>query len=198
MQETLARSARRERRADVTRERLYQAALDEFRRVGFDRANVASIARAAGVSRPSFYFHFPTKEHVLLELQWHLAVPVVERVRGCDSLRAALFEFVDGLVAAEAIVEDPEVYRDMLRIYVRRPEWLPLEDDQLPMVMEVRRWFDEGQRSGELRDGLTAEQGSRLFLTGVFGLMIGTAETGESRRDDLRKLVTLFLDGGGS
>jgi len=198
MRGSLATSARRERRAEVTRERLYRAALDEFRRVGFDRANVASIARAAGVSRPSFYFHFPTKEHVLLELQWHLAVPVVERLLGCDSLHAALSEFVEGLIAAEASVEDPEVYRDMLRIYVRRPEWLPLEDDQLPMVTEVRRWFEEGQRSGELRDGLSAEQGSRLFLTGVFGVLIGSAESGESRRDDLRKLVSLFLDGDGS
>ena len=65
------RAGARERRRRRTRTRLYEEALAEFARVGFDRASVADIARAAGVSRPAFYFHFPTKEHVLLELQWH-------------------------------------------------------------------------------------------------------------------------------
>ena len=59
------RSGVRERQRAATRERLFAAALAEFRRNGFERANVAEIARAAGVSRPSFYAHFPTLDHVL-------------------------------------------------------------------------------------------------------------------------------------
>ena len=46
--------------------------MTEFRRVGVERASIGRIAETAGVSRPSFYFHFPTKDHVLLELQWTL------------------------------------------------------------------------------------------------------------------------------
>jgi AcrR family transcriptional regulator len=38
-----------------------------FRRDGVVAARTEDIAKAAGVSRGSFYFHFPTKEHVLLE-----------------------------------------------------------------------------------------------------------------------------------
>ena len=63
------RPSAREIQRQRTRARLFEAALAEFARTGFDRASVAEIARAADVSRPSFYFHFPTKEHVLLELQ---------------------------------------------------------------------------------------------------------------------------------
>ena len=61
---------RRQLQVGSTRTLLFEAAIAEFRRAGFSRASVARIAREAGVSRPSFYFHFPTKEHVLLELQW--------------------------------------------------------------------------------------------------------------------------------
>jgi AcrR family transcriptional regulator len=50
-----------------TRRRIYEAALAVFRRDGVDACRMDDIATAAGVSRGAFYFHFPTKEHVLLE-----------------------------------------------------------------------------------------------------------------------------------
>ena len=74
-----ARVGMRERQRAATRERLYEAALEEFRNKGFERANVSEIARAAGVSRPSFYAHFPTLDHVLFELGWRLALQSVVR-----------------------------------------------------------------------------------------------------------------------
>jgi AcrR family transcriptional regulator len=61
---------RRQRQTEATRSRLFERALEEFRRVGFTRASVSRIAREAGGSRPTLYPHFPTKEQVLLELEW--------------------------------------------------------------------------------------------------------------------------------
>src|SRR5690606_28590429 len=57
----------REQQREDTRRRLYESALAIFRRDGVMASRTEDIARAAGVSRGSFYFHFPTKEHVLLE-----------------------------------------------------------------------------------------------------------------------------------
>ena len=57
----------REQQREETRRRLYESALAIFRRDGVVAARTEDIAKAAGVSRGSFYFHFPTKEHVLLE-----------------------------------------------------------------------------------------------------------------------------------
>src|SRR5262245_14170328 len=57
----------REQQREETRRRLYASALAIFRRDGVVAARTEDIAKAAGVSRGSFYFHFPTKEHVLLE-----------------------------------------------------------------------------------------------------------------------------------
>src|SRR6202046_4027153 len=54
-----------------TRQRVYAAALAEFKRTGMAAADVGDIAAAAGVARGTFYFHFPTKEHVLAELERH-------------------------------------------------------------------------------------------------------------------------------
>ena len=61
-------STRREQQRLETRERLYEAALEIFRRDGVTESSIEDIVRVAGVSRGTFYFHFPTKEAVLEEL----------------------------------------------------------------------------------------------------------------------------------
>src|SRR5271170_1853245 len=61
----------REVQRQQTRQRVYAAALAEFKRTGMAAADVGDIATAAGVARGTFYFHFPTKEHVLAELERH-------------------------------------------------------------------------------------------------------------------------------
>jgi AcrR family transcriptional regulator len=196
MEYPISRPTRRERKRDLTRARLYEAALDEFRRAGFDRSSVSRIARDAGVSRASFYFHFPTKEHVLIELQGSLERRTAERIAGCESLRAALQQLVEGVIEAEESVEDAELYRDMLKIYVRMPDGLPLEDLASPVLDELRSQFVAGAANRELRAGLEPEQATHLCLTSVFGFLIGTAEPSATRRADLEALVSLYLEDG--
>ena len=101
--------SRRERASDATRALLFEAALDEFRRVGFDRASVSRIARDAGLSRPTFYSHFPTKEHVLRELGYSLELAIAERLKRCRSLREAFSALADALLDAEASVRSAEL-----------------------------------------------------------------------------------------
>src|SRR5256885_9132604 len=61
-------SARETRRLQ-TRQRILGAAIAEFKRSGMVGADVSAIVAAAGVAHGTFFFHFPTKEHVLLELE---------------------------------------------------------------------------------------------------------------------------------
>src|SRR5206468_12098703 len=115
------RPSAREIQRQRTRARLFAAALAEFARAGFDNASVAEIARAADVSRPSFYFHFPTKEHVLLELQWRKELDLVERLQGSHTLRELLAALPDAIADVYASIEGPGVARDMVMIYARLP-----------------------------------------------------------------------------
>src|SRR5437899_13000643 len=63
------RLSAREAKRLQTRERLMGAAIAEFARAGIADADVSAIVAAAGVAHGTFFFHFPTKEHVLLELE---------------------------------------------------------------------------------------------------------------------------------
>jgi AcrR family transcriptional regulator len=55
----------RSRKRDETHQRIYEAAMRLFDEHGFDHVSVAQIAAAAGVSVPTFYAHYPSKEHVV-------------------------------------------------------------------------------------------------------------------------------------
>src|SRR4051812_30674857 len=59
----------REAKRLQTRERLFGAAIAEFKLAGMAEADVGAIVAAAGVAHGTFFFHFPTKEHVLLEME---------------------------------------------------------------------------------------------------------------------------------
>src|SRR5690349_24597729 len=81
----------------ATRERVFEAALAEIARSGLASATVGAIAAAARVARGTFYFHFPTKEHVLAELERREELRIVadlERRRGSEGDLPALLTAV--------------------------------------------------------------------------------------------------------
>jgi len=187
------RSGVRERQRAATRERLFSAALAEFRRNGFERANVAEIARAAGVSRPSFYAHFPTLDHVLFELAWRLTLRAARALAGATGLREALDRLADALIDAERSVGDAALFREMISIFVRRPGAPEFDAAEIPVLVEVVRRFERARDAGELRAGMTPEQAARLCLSGVFGYLLGVDATPAERRTDLRALFSLYV-----
>ncbi|SDP25042.1 transcriptional regulator, TetR family [Klenkia soli] len=82
----------RAQKRDATRRRLSDAAFALFDERGYEVVSVGDIAHAAGVSVPTFYAYFRTKEHVVLpeqDLGWihdHFAdqpteLDLTERIR---------------------------------------------------------------------------------------------------------------------
>src|ERR1700704_3783645 len=88
----------REAKRLQTRERLMGAAISEFKRSGIAEADVGAIVTAAGVAHGTFFFHFPTKEHVLLDLECReearMAGDFAHFLEGKHDLVAALTEVV--------------------------------------------------------------------------------------------------------
>lgn len=61
-------SAGRSRRWGATHQRIYAAAMGLFAAQGFERVNIGQLAAGAGVSVPTFYAHYPSKEHLVMRL----------------------------------------------------------------------------------------------------------------------------------
>ena len=95
----------REAKRLQTRERLLGAAIAEFKRAGMAEADVGTIVAAAGVAHGTFFFHFPTKEHVLLEMEHReeerMAGQFSRFVNGPHDLAGAYAETVRLVLALE-------------------------------------------------------------------------------------------------
>jgi AcrR family transcriptional regulator len=55
-----------------TRERVLDVALDLFTERGFDRTSLREIAERLGVTKAALYYHFASKEDILMELHMRL------------------------------------------------------------------------------------------------------------------------------
>lgn len=85
----------------ATRLKLVEAALDLFSTSGYEHATVDDIAREAGYSKGAYYFHFSTKDDILLDLlrQWtdergRLLAGAEEDVRTREALTETLAGFL--------------------------------------------------------------------------------------------------------
>lgn len=157
-----------------TRARVFDAALAEFARSGLAGADVAAIATAAGVARGTFYFHFPTKEHVLVELERAEEAKIVAtldtRSAAPDHLLSLLTLLVRQVLAAEERL-GPVVFKDMLSLHFSATR--PVEDElgEHPLAGFVIAAITDAQAAGRVsRDADPGELGM-IFLTGLFALL---------------------------
>lgn len=100
------RSALVQTRSRDTRRKLIRTALELWNERGYEGAfedtTAEEIARAAGVSKGTFYFHFAHKEDILLEMPWATAAIMLEEADQGLAQGAGTFELVDGLMSSLA------------------------------------------------------------------------------------------------
>jgi AcrR family transcriptional regulator len=104
-----------EQRRAERRERLLEAALDEFTTRGYHKTKIADLCAKAGVSTRNFYEKFPSKEALLLELHAHIntaamkrMLPVLESLEDADAL-TRITTLVDAFVTS--VTSDPRYPR---------------------------------------------------------------------------------------
>jgi AcrR family transcriptional regulator len=164
----------REAQRRQTRARVFDAAVAEFGRSGLAGADVAAIAAAAGVARGTFYFHFPTKEHVLVELERAEEAKIVAtldtRAARPDDLSSLLTLLVRQVLAAEERL-GPVVFKDMLGLHFSATR--PAEDQlgEHPLAGFVIAAIAEAQAAGRVSRDADPDELGVIFLTGLFALL---------------------------
>lgn len=51
----------------ITRHKIMQCAIELFKEKGYENTSVADICRAAGITKGTFYYHFPNKDEISFE-----------------------------------------------------------------------------------------------------------------------------------
>jgi AcrR family transcriptional regulator len=188
----------REAQRLATRARVFDAALTEIGRSGLAGADVAAIAAAAGVVRGTFYFHFPTKEHVLVELERAEEAKIVARLdtkaTEPGELIAMLRLLVREVLAAERRL-GPVVFRDMLGLHFSATR--PVEDEltEHPVAQYLINVFASAQAAGQVRRDADPGELGVIFLTGLFALLATGLGPSRARAALLDRYVTTIVQG---
>ena len=188
-----ARDARRLR----TRERILGAAIAEYKRFGMAGAEVSSIGAAAGVAHGTFYFHFPTKEHVLLELEAREEARIAQELSrlldGPHDLAAALTEVVRLVLGLEAKL-GRTLFRELLALHFSSSR--PRSDgwNDHPVIVLLVREIERARGKGQVHPEVEAFYSATFFLLGIYGV-ITTAKTVDARDSMLGELVVSAVRG---
>lgn len=168
-------SARETKRLQ-TRERLMGAAIAEFKRAGMAEADVGAIVTAAGVAHGTFFFHFPTKEHVLLALEQREEERIAKQLARATGperdIASTLNEAVRLVVGLERRL-GAVLFKDFLALHFSqtRPDD---ESRQHPVIVEVAQKIEHARERGEVDPGVNPMNSAVFFLLGLYALLTTT------------------------
>ena len=189
-------SAREARRLQ-TRQRILGAAIAEFKRSGMVGADVAAIVAAAGVAHGTFFFHFPSKEHVLLELERREEARIAEELarflKGAHHLVAALTEVVHLVTGLEQRL-GPLLFRELLALHFspsrpHKDEWT-----DHPVIVLLLGEIERARGDGAVHPEVDAFYSAMFFLLGIYGVLT-TTDNPDTRDTMLAKLVASAVRG---
>jgi AcrR family transcriptional regulator len=185
--------SQRERQRVTTRNRLFDLCIEEFRRVGVEKTRIRDVVERAGVVAGTFYFHFPTKNHVLLELGNRCIAKVADQLPGSPGEPPELEDLLHTLAEATTVVEeelgDPELLQAAVSSFQHPPADVPLASTRLQAALrdciaERVTSPDEGQ--------LSADELSIVILTAFFGALLLGPEDPRDRAAQLHRTLGFF------
>jgi TetR/AcrR family transcriptional repressor of uid operon len=180
-----------------TRQRVLDAAVAEFKRSGIAGADVGAIVAAAGVARGTFYFHFPTKEHVLLELERREEIRIADELshflESPHDLSSALAEVVRLVLSVEERLGGM-LFKDVLGLHFSSTR--PADDEWLehPVIVLVVKEIERARDSGEIPE-VNAFHSAVFFLLGLYALLTATHDAQPVRTAMLDNFVS-YVRGG--
>lgn len=152
------------------------AAIAEFKRSGLAAADVGAIVTAAGVAHGTFFFHFPTKEHVLLELERReeerIAKQLGRYVGSNRDLSSILEESVRLVVGLERRL-GAALFKDFLALHFSQTRPAD-ESNEHPVVVTVAKEIEQARERGQLDADVNAMNSAVFFLLGLYALLTTT------------------------
>jgi len=189
----------RERQRLETRRRVFDAAIAVFRRDGVHDCRIEDIAALAGVSRGTFYFHFPTKDAVLTELLADAEAAFVDTVQALpDDVGIGDVVSATATAMAASWSQDPQLFVEVGVVALRRTaDSLQSREAAYGIREELARRFVMANQRGELLDGVPPQALADLFLASFFAAAMGWTQTQPeiSLELALQGVGTIFLHG---
>jgi AcrR family transcriptional regulator len=162
----------RDKQREETRRRIYLAALDIFRRDGVAQCRIEDIAQKSEVSRGAFYFHFPTKDDVLMELLRESQKPIAAALMELPE-EAPLERVLDTLstTMAEFWMNDSKLLPEVASVALKMNPVM-MDREGIPVREELGKQFTAAAERGQLSDVLPPEVLADFYLSNALAAMM--------------------------
>jgi len=189
-------------RAGETRKRILDAAAKLFRESGYAAVSLRSIADAADMKAGSVYYHFKSKEEIVLEVldlgieRVHSAVDGVFSAR--DSFHS-VSSLIEGAITAhlKTLLEHTDYTSANVRIYGQVPENIRI--DALTVRRRYETLWDSILDYAAEKKALKESVNPRLFRLMLIGTLNATLEWFDPEKgsvDDLARSYSAILLNG--
>jgi AcrR family transcriptional regulator len=105
-----------EQMREATRQRIIREAAGEFARLGFDQANINTIAELAGIGKGTIYLYFENKRELFLAMLRHIAQAHIASIRAALAPEGTLQQRLERLFLAFAHLAEQE--NDSFNVYM--------------------------------------------------------------------------------
>jgi len=173
---TLAQRSRRHASRAVRRAQILDAAQRCFAERGYHRATMDDLALAAGLSKGSLYWHFRSKEQLLLALFDRIMERIVAATRPERAESAPVLDVI--LEPGRQLVKELTADREVLGSWLEFFGQTPVRARLAAAYRDTRRLFEELLRVGEARGevGGASVSGMAVAITAAFeGLLLQAA-----------------------
>jgi AcrR family transcriptional regulator len=162
---------RREYKKDLTRQQMLMAAADLFAERGYDSTSVEDIAERADVSKGTLYYHFETKEALVVELRRSMLAGTVEQTYAMLAQGQPPITVLEKLLLDRAAFtqKEPELAKVF---FLQRIQVMFLKDEDLIVQLDA-----EGNRK-------------LLFRTAIYELVCEAQKRGQIRSDQSPAEIT--------
>lgn len=156
----------RQLKALQTRQLLFKTAIKLFAEKGYYNVSVDEIVERAGTSKGAFYTHFKSKDMVIMEQFKHIDDHYLVTVKELEKYETAsrkLSKFVReqltytrdelGLEVIKVLYANQLISNDKIKF---------INDKKRPLFRIVKGIIEDGQKSGEFRDDISADELTRL------------------------------------
>lgn len=189
--------SRRDRKKQITRREIYEAAMRLFEEKGFGETTITEICEAADVGRGTFFLHFPTKAALLYEFNERVA----ESFRGSGawaqgSARQELRALVERMGVELAARAD--VMTAMLAEFFTSPATIAVAPERgVALDGLVTEIIERGKQSGEFDPSVDARLAAAAFLSTAVAFISGKVVRGCALSDEeiMRQFLRLTFHG---
>jgi AcrR family transcriptional regulator len=158
-------------------------------------ARIDDITQRAGVSRGTFYFHFPSKDDVLADLMTQSQLKVVAKLAELPDTTEIL-EVLETVATtiADQWRDEPQLLAEIGMVALRQTaQNLPDLGEVHPVRGALIPWLEAAAHRGEIGALMPPQLLAEFFLVNVFGAALAWVGNPVVPLDQLLRNVVLFF-----